>query len=157
MELVQGKVQTRSPLDILNKAMLFSHIVVNSMSNLSGYVLYVSVERVMQRLELSSMFAYVIGMTPRDVPYLHGSTYSGILWMFIPRIVYPGKPQFSMGNSYGHLYGLLDNNDYTTSVNFPQMIEMYANFGIIGLILGMFLLSQIYRFLSYLLNDRQAD
>ena len=38
----------------------------------------------------------------------------------------------------------------------PQMLEMYVNFGIIGVVVGMWLLSQLYRALNSVLNNRDA-
>lgn len=111
---------------------------------------------VANRVDLLSTFGYVLERTPESVSYLQGESYSDVVWKFIPRALYPDKPDQRWGQKFGHLYEIIAPNDHTTSVNMPQMIETYINFGIPGLIIGMFLISQVYRFLSYLLNHRRT-
>ena len=90
-------------------------------------------------------FAHIIELTPETVPYWMGKTYLTLLWMPIPRVLFPWKPEKTLGQEFGHRYGLLYPLDYTTSFNLPQLVEMYANFGVIGVIIGMFLVGIIYR------------
>jgi len=101
-------------------------------------------------------FAYVVALTPKTVPYWMGKTYLTFLWTPIPRIIFPWKPTKTLGQRFGHRYGLLDPSDYSTSYNFPQLVEMYANFGAIGVIIGMFLIGIIYRGLYEMLCHPKA-
>lgn len=89
----------------------------------------------------------VVQRTPDEVPYWMGETYLPIFTFFIPRIIWPNKPVEKIGQEFGHRYGYLDENDRTTSMNLPWIIEMYANFGKNGIILGMFFIGVLFRFL----------
>lgn len=101
-------------------------------------------------------FAYVVDLSPESVPYWMGKTYLTLLWTPIPRVIFPWKPTKTLGQEFGHRYNLLHPSDYTTSYNFCQLIEMYANFGIIGVIIGMFLVGIIYRSLYEMLCHPKA-
>lgn len=102
------------------------------------------------RLDHLGTLAYVMDMTPSAVPYWGGETYAGAAWMFVPRVLYPDKPQQTYGQQFGHRYDLLDPTDYTTSYNFEQLVEMYANFGVMGCLAGMALIGLLYRALTRL-------
>jgi hypothetical protein len=68
-----------------------------------------------------------------------------MLFKFVPRFIYPDKPQEVSGQSFGHRYGLLDPSNFETSYNLPQLLECYINFGVPGIIIGMFIFGMIYR------------
>ena len=90
-------------------------------------------------------FAHVLDLTPKIVPYWMGNSYRALLWAPIPRVVFPWKPAITLGQEFGHRYGFLQTHDKATSWNLPQLVEMYANFGIAGIIFGMFIMGIIYR------------
>jgi hypothetical protein len=99
------------------------------------------------RLGQFTVFAEVIGDTPSMIPYWEGESYYPILFKPIPRFIMPGKPEEMSGQSFGHRYGLISKWNYTTSINLPQIVELYANFGFIAVIVGMFIFGLIYRLL----------
>jgi hypothetical protein len=101
------------------------------------------------RLSYLMTFAEVIELTPATVPYWRGVTYYPLLFKLIPRFFYPDKPLDETGQYFGHLYGFLNPSDATTSYNLSQLVEFYANFGVIGILLGMFLLGLLYRTLQH--------
>lgn len=90
--------------------------------------------------------------TPKEIPYWGGSTYLSLVGFAIPRVLWPSKPTKNLGQDYGHRYSYLDPRDTFTSVNFPFMIEFYANFGEFGVLIGMFLVGVIYRVLDFVYN-----
>jgi hypothetical protein len=51
---------------------------------------------------------------------------------------------------------LLQPLDYETSYNFQQLVELYANFGSIGALLGMLFIGLLYRVLYAAFNHREA-
>ncbi len=61
-----------------------------------------------------------------------------------------------MGQEFGHRYEILSTDDFGTSINLPLLVEFYANFGLSGVVLGMFLLGLLYRFMDHKLNGRSA-
>jgi hypothetical protein len=91
------------------------------------------------------VLATVVQQTPRDVPYWAGSSYYRLLYVVIPRILDPEKPDIMEGNVLGHQYEMIGVDNYTTSINLAQVTEFYGNFGIPGVIVGCFLLGIIYR------------
>ncbi len=104
-----------------------------------------SFQFVMGRLLSTVPLAEVLRDTPDHVPYWGGATLYTMLFKPIPRLLYPGKPVEDTGQTFGHRYGVLDPADFLTSFNFPQLVELYANFGVLGVLLGMTLYGMIYR------------
>lgn len=98
------------------------------------------------------VFSQVVNDTPERVPYWGGATYLPLLTSFIPRFIFPDKPVENTGNVFGRRYGYLGNKDSTTSFNLPWIVEMYANFGKLGVVLGMVLVGIFLSFLEQKLN-----
>lgn len=94
------------------------------------------------------LFAHIIAYTPDDIPYWGGETYAPFLTLPIPRLLYPDKPYYQPGNVLGHRYNLLPTSDYTTSINVPQLVELYVNFGPLALVLGGFFIGVFYRIIN---------
>ncbi len=97
------------------------------------------------RLADIMFFALVVSETPENIPYWGGETYYPILVAPIPRIIYRDKPQENVGNTFGHRYNILSPDNWQTSINIPQIIELYGNFGVLGLVLGSLLIGVVYR------------
>jgi len=97
------------------------------------------------RLAQFTVFGEVIADTPAMVPFWEGASYYPILFKPIPRFIMPEKPEEKSGGWFGHRYGLVARKDVVTSVNLPQIVELYGNFGIIGVIVGMFIFGLIFR------------
>jgi hypothetical protein len=110
-------------------------------------------ETAQERTDHLSAFAWVVVKTGPEVPYWDGETYAGFFWSFIPRFLYPDKPKKELGQAYGHRYGFLGPSDHHTSINLEQTVEMYANFGIWGVLLGMLLMGCLYGVLMRFLNQ----
>jgi hypothetical protein len=92
-------------------------------------------------------FADVINMTPELVPYWLGGSYQALWTSFIPRFLWPGKPQATIGNEFGHRYSQIGPEDKETSYNLPWLPELYANFGVLGVVAGMFAIGVFFRFI----------
>ena len=107
------------------------------------------------RFDVHAIFAHVISYTPRSVSFWNGESYTPLFTRLIPRFVWPDKPTEEMGQLFGHRYGILDTHDTTTSMNTPQMVEFYMNFGLTGLMLGMALIGIIYRLLQHVFKFDQ--
>ena len=153
LEWSEGRPEAaRSASDVARRGLLFGTVVAQQLRERRTEAVGDAFEIVTQRMDLLNVFAYLIKLTPEHVPYLGGASYSDVLWKFVPRIAYPGKPSPRWGNEFGQRYALLSPADDVTSVNLPQMIEMYINFGLTGLIIGMWVLAQLYRALAHTLN-----
>lgn len=104
-----------------------------------------------QRISHISVLTVVVGLSPREVPFLNGESYLPLLTKLVPRVFWADKPEERFGNTFGKRYGFLpEGEDGTNSINMPWLTEMYANFGIVGVLGGMFfvglLLSGLERF-----------
>jgi hypothetical protein len=99
-----------------------------------------------------AMLSKVMRETPKIVPYWNGETYIPLLTGFIPRIVWPEKPEILVANQFGHRYRYIATNDRSTSINLPWLVEMYANFGYWGVMLGMPLVGIFLSFIDRKLN-----
>ena len=95
----------------------------------------------------------VVEQTPNPVPYWGGETYKPLLTSWIPRALWPEKPEEKTGNAFGHRYALISPNQLYMSVNLPWITEMYANFGRVGVIAGMFLVGLMFGALEKILNE----
>ena len=95
------------------------------------------------RLDMLLPVAWVIRQTPENVPYLGGETYSPILFKLIPRLVWEGKPKNA--RDLGQRYGFLPKGTEINAFKIHHVGEMYANFGVPGVLLGMLLLGVLYR------------
>jgi hypothetical protein len=95
--------------------------------------------RTVQRASLLTQVAHVIDITPAQIPYQQGQTYSYLAVTLIPRIVWPGKPSASDANRFYQLaFGLSDMRSVnTTSIAVGSMAEGYINFGWPGVVIIM--------------------
>ncbi len=84
------------------------------------------------RLNHTYTLARVMTDVPAAHPYWGGETYAPLLTKWIPRTVWPDKPREDLGNRWAQALGYLGPEDQKTSYNLPWVVEMYLNFGWIG-------------------------
>ncbi len=106
----------------------------------------------MARRSAFEPLADVIRRTPSQVPYWDGATYWSLIGFAIPRVLWPDKPVKVLGQTFGHRYSYLAPDDITTAINLPFLVEFYANFGVKGVLCGMFLVGIIFRVLEEYVN-----
>ena len=94
----------------------------------------------------------VTTQTPNIVNFYKGESYKNLLFKFVPRFLYEEKPKEEWGNFWGKRYKILSQDDFHTSWNFPILTEFYANFGVKGIIFGMFFLGLITKILLIFLS-----
>ncbi len=109
------------------------------------------------RLNNALTLARVMDLTPSFVPYWGGDTYAPLLTHWIPRFLWANKPVENTGNQFGHRYGYLDPDDDETSYNLPWLVEMYANFGLPGVLVGMVIAGLVLSLIDRLLNPSTRD
>jgi hypothetical protein len=98
----------------------------------------------------------VMTWTPSLVPFWEGSSYESIPYIFIPRVLWHDKPSRHIWNKFGRTYGILSEDDVSTSVAINYFAEGYMNFGIMGMyvvavIMG-FLIAGVERLSYYFLG-----
>src|SRR6185369_2811476 len=80
--------------------------------------------------------ALVCSLTPSDVPYQYGATYTYFLVAFIPRAIWPDKPEAGTSNKFfGVNYGLTTVEGAKRTVFGVNLVaESYINFGWVGVL-----------------------
>ena len=134
-----------------------SALVVDSLTTPSG--LNDAIVRTVHRFDYIHIFAHVIEQTPSSLPYYGGDTYGYLLYGWIPRAVWPDKPMASEANVRFALdYGLLlDSQRDTTRMGIGFLTEAYANFGILGVPIAMFIIGCLFGITNSVFNGPQSD
>ena len=109
------------------------------------------------RLNQMGLLLAVVSKTPSSVPYWYGETIYDIIPSMVPRILWPGKPIKRFGNDFGQRYGLLHHRDKATSLNLPWVVELYANFGSVGILVGMFVIGLAFGYIENVLLNRDVE
>ena len=107
---------------------------------------------VAMRFNYLGVLARTAQLSPQPVPHWGGYTYQRLLWLPVPRVLYPEKPVVEVGQEFGHRYGLLEPDDRVTSFNLGQLVELFVNFGVVGVVGGMLLLGALVGLVSAELN-----
>jgi len=92
------------------------------------------------RADFIHQVAYIHSMTPGEIPYQYGRTYSYFAVALIPRALWPNKPQAGSANGFFAIsYGLLtEEGAKTTTFGMSLLGEAFINFGWVGVIFVMF-------------------
>ncbi len=114
-----------------------------------------SVDSSAARLDMLLPLAWVVRQTPEMVPYLHGETYYPILFKLIPRAVFKDKPKDV--KDLGQRFGFLPEGNEVNAFKVHQLGELYANFGTLGIVMGMFVFGVLYRVLYQLFFHAAAS
>jgi hypothetical protein len=104
-----------------------------------------------------SAFSQVTVMTPNIVPYWDGETYKIILYKFIPRFIFPNKPEEDVGQLFGHRYSFLSDDNLTTSMNSPILAEAFMNFGNLGFFTIIVLMAVLFSNFFFFLNLKNLE
>jgi len=136
----------------LDRVALFLDLTVKQADSDSGRFVENASRESKERTSYLGTLAFVINQTPRRIPYLEGETYRVMFWSFVPRIFAPDRPDQPLGQVFGHRYRLLSPKDHQTSFNCAQIVEMYMNYGPLGVLGGMLLIGFYYRVLYVLFN-----
>jgi hypothetical protein len=95
------------------------------------------------RLAALGTTSIIIRDTPSRVPYQKGWTIGYIFLSYVPRVLWPAKPDISIGQWVTDHYG---GGPEIRSNTGPSWIgELYFNFGLIGVVVGMFFLGVYFR------------
>ena len=108
---------------------------------ISQYTVDTSVGRVDQSWILKQVFE-------KTDKFLYGKTFKEFLTSLGPaRFIWKNKPLSinAFGNEFGRELGILAPTDFKTSVGPTMLGDWYINFGIWGIVFGMFLMGGIFR------------
>jgi hypothetical protein len=113
--------------------------------------LHYIVSQGLRRVNHLKEFLYVIRTTPRSISYKGLSTYIPILFIPVPRILFPEKPVSASGQLFGHDYHILSPEDKVTSININPIVEGWVAYGPIGVVFSAILLLIFLRGLFHFL------
>ena len=116
-------------------------------------------QRTFYRLDLIHTMAHVVDLTPSHLPYYGGVSYEYLLYGWIPRILWPDKPSAQEANVlFAVDYGLLlDSQTDTTMIGIGFLAEAYANFGLTGVVVVMFLIGCLFGLAHVMFNGPDSD
>jgi oligosaccharide repeat unit polymerase len=99
----------------------------------------------LERTSLLPQVSHVLDVTPSQIPFQGGQTYSYMLITLIPRFVWPDKPSVNDANRYYQLaFGLSTERTVKgTNIGAGCLAEAYINFGWPGVICIMFVIGII--------------
>jgi hypothetical protein len=117
-----------------------------------------STEQVTSRTDLVHQFALVRSLTPSEIPYQNGATYTYFLITIIPRAIWPEKPEAGSANKFfGVNYGLTTERGAERSTfGVSLLAEGYINFGWVGVILIMVFQGAFLTLLQRLFGERRS-
>ena len=99
-----------------------------------------SVFAFMKRLTIVSSVAAILCDTGRRVDYRYGDTLIlAPIGLLIPRFIWPDKPSISIGREFGDVFRLKNSLDVETEISPSIVGDFYWNFGVPGVVVGMFL------------------
>jgi hypothetical protein len=109
------------------------------------YILY-SLHSFTRRLALINSIAVVVRDVGRWVPYAKGETiFLPTFTYFIPRVIWKDKPVASEGRDFGRIFRITNFWSRETYIGATVPGELYWNFGLPGIIVGMTLLGLAMR------------
>jgi hypothetical protein len=100
----------------------------------------------LKRIAIVTSVAAIVSDTGRWVPYRYGDTLIlAPIGLLIPRFLWPDKPIVGIGREFGETFRLKSGLDRETSIA-PSMVgDLYWNFSVPGVVVGMWLLGMGYR------------
>ena len=116
---------------------------------------FMGTETTIDRLDRLLPLAWLVANTPVPVRFLEGQTFVPLLFKFIPRAVFKDKPVDT--TDLGQRYGFVPFANRVNAFKVHQLGELYANFGGLGTLAGMFVLGVLYRILYELFHRRGAS
>jgi hypothetical protein len=138
---------------IAHKAILFGEITIRPFTTAGSDTSYPAVDALLSRLSVLAFLTHVVNLTPEVVPYWRGETYATLAYKLIPRMLWKDKPIEVLGYEFSRRYGLRF-TDESTTFNVPWVVEMFANFGNLGVVLGMTLVGLLFAWMERKLNTR---
>ncbi len=140
----------------LDKAELFTEMIQKEIVDQEHLFTAINYDAAIDRINQGWIVARIMRYTPEFEPFAGGETIiTGIRASLIPRFLDPDKPKAGGRDNFTRFTGKLISDN--TSMGLSPLGEAYANFGLNGGILFMFLLGlfyNIYLFILLKLSDR---
>lgn len=98
------------------------------------------------RISLKPTMELIIARVGRDVPFQDGATLMMVAQGFIPRLLWPDKPDSAVGQLFNREFGVSENPD--TFISATHLGELYWNLGWPGLVVGMLAIGFLLGFVN---------
>ncbi len=92
-------------------------------------------QTIFERLSLKASVEMIVNGTEKGVPFQDGYTLTPILAAFIPRLIWPDKPDVPTGRLVNKAFTFAEQEE--TYISPSHIGEMYWNFGWAGVLVGM--------------------
>lgn len=90
----------------------------------------------------------------REHGFKYGQTMENLTYAFIPRIIWPDKPLVTRGSWFtSYLGGSGSEEESKTSTGMYSAGELYWNFGMPGVVFGMFIMGAMFSYLASVVGD----
>ena len=109
-------------------------------------------QSVLERASVRNSMQMIVERTGVDVPFQHGRTLKPLLATFIPRIIWPDKPDIATGQVVNKEFHVTDVDFSDTYISPSIPGELYWNFGWPGFLVGMALIGGILGYLGQRFN-----
>jgi hypothetical protein len=119
-------------------------------------VLLEPVVAVSQRLYGFDAMTLVVRYTGHEVPYQHGWTLKNLAAGLVPRVLWPGKPRIGIGYWFARSYWGTPANIQEVPQTVTHPGELYIDFGIAGVVIGLCVLGLWYRFAWESIRPRES-
>jgi hypothetical protein len=105
------------------------------------------------RNDYKTLVELIVSKTGKTVRFQGGHTFVELPFVFVPRLIYPGKPAVSAGQLFNREFRIsLDRN---TFISTSFLGEMYWNFGWTGALLGMSCMGFFWGVIGSVANIRE--
>ncbi|MEK7555445.1 MAG: hypothetical protein AAB516_01335 [Patescibacteria group bacterium] len=143
-------LETYSVVEDIEDVRVVSDIADNRIVNIKKIPVFIS-DTFIARMDQSVLF---LKLVEAELPSLRGKPLLKFFISFIPRPLWENKPTINIdGNAFGHLINILSPGDSMTSVGPTIVGDWYWNFGVVGIIFGMFFMGFLWRiFYEYLIK-----
>lgn len=142
--------ETEKYAGTLDKSELFAEMMQKELLSQERLFTAINYDAAINRINQGWIVARIMRYTPDFEPFAGGETIiTGIRASLIPRFLDPDKPKAGGRENFTRFTGKLISDN--TSMGLSPLGEAYANFGIDGGILFMFLLGLFYNFYLFML------
>jgi hypothetical protein len=100
----------------------------------------------LERMTLKGSVEMIVAHTGADVPYQGGHTLVPLLGVFIPRLIWPEKPDVPTGRVVNRVFGVSEQEE--TYISPSHLGELYWNFGWPGVVLGMSIIGLLFGYVG---------
>ncbi len=118
-----------------------------------------AVVRTVHRFDMIHIFSHVLELTPGEVAHYGGVSYEYMLYGWIPRVLWRDKPSSTEANIMFALdYGLMiESQRDSVRMGIGFLTEAYANFGVGGVVVIMFVIGTFLSAAATIFNGPQSD